>query len=146
MTDVRISSVVPAAVTGRNKPRQLTAMDLAMKLHYVQAVYFFKGTRGFTITDLKNNMFPLLQSYYHVSGRIRMPENDPSAPAIPYIRCNDSGTRIVEANVKEFTVEKWLNLDDRSIDHRFLVYDHVLGPDLIFSSLVFLQVHTQDLV
>lgn len=138
---VRISSVVPASMTGQNKPRELTAMDLAMKLHYVQAVYFFKGTRGFTITDLKSNMFPLLQSYYHVSGRIRMPDIDPSAPAIPYIRCNDSGIRIVEAKVEEFTVEKWLNLDDRSIDHRFLVYDHVIGPDLNFSPLVFLQVH-----
>ncbi|EOA18936.1 hypothetical protein CARUB_v10007574mg [Capsella rubella] len=142
VTGVRLSSVVPASVVGENKPRKLTPMDLAMKLHYVRAVYFFKGRRDFTVSDLKTTMFTLLQSYHHVSGRIRMPENDddPSALALPYIRCNDSGIRIVEANVEDFTVEKWLDLDDRSIDHRFLVYDHVLGPDLIFSPLVFLQI------
>lgn len=144
VTGVRLSSVVPASVVGENKPRQLTPMDLAMKLHYVRAVYFFKGPRDFTVVDLKTIMFTLLQSYHHVSGRIRMPDNDnnPSALALPYIRCNDSGIRIVEANVEEFTVEKWLDLDDRSIDHRFLVYDHVLGPDLNFSPLVFFQVYT----
>lgn len=145
MTSVRLSSVVPASVVGENKPRQLTPMDLAMKLHYVRAVYFFKGARDFTVADVKNTMFTLqslLQSYHHVSGRIRMSDNDndTSAAAIPYIRCNDSGIRVVEANVEEFTVEKWLELDDRSIDHRFLVYDHVLGPDLTFSPLVFLQI------
>ncbi|ESQ54873.1 hypothetical protein EUTSA_v10025274mg [Eutrema salsugineum] len=143
VTDVKVSSVVPASVTGENKPRHLTAMDLAMKLHYVRAVYFFKGTRDFTLTDLKDNMFPLLQlqCYGHVAGRIRMPDNDSSAPALPFIRCNDSGTRVVEAKVDGFTVEEWLDLEDRSIDHQYLVYDHVLGdPDLIFSPLVFLQI------
>ncbi|CAN8230672.1 unnamed protein product [Cochlearia groenlandica] len=143
VTGVKISSVVPASVTGENKPRHLTAMDLVMKLHYVRAVYFFKDTRGFTIAEWKRNMFVLLQSYYHLSGRIRMP-NDPEdkdtlASAIPYIRCNDSGVRIVEANVEELTVKEWLGLDDRCVDHRFLVYDHVLCPDLNFSPLVFLQ-------
>ncbi|XP_010439020.1 PREDICTED: protein ECERIFERUM 1-like [Camelina sativa] len=142
VTGVRLSSVVPASVVGENKPRPLTPMDLAMKLHYVRAVYFLKGKRDFTVSDLKTTMFTLLQSYHHVSGRIRMPENDndPSGLALPYIRCNDSGIRIVEANVEEFTVEKWLDLEDRTIDHRFLVYDHVLGPDLFFSPLVFLQI------
>ncbi|CAL9226708.1 unnamed protein product [Arabidopsis halleri] len=140
VTSARLSSVVPASVVGENKLRLFTPMDLAMKLHYVRAVYFFKGIRDFTVAELKNTMFTLLQSYHHVSGRIRMSDNDPSASAIPYIRCNDSGMRIVEANVEEFTVEKWLDLDDRSIDHRFLVYDHVLGPDLTFSPLVFIQI------
>ncbi|KAL0727112.1 hypothetical protein Bca4012_023205 [Brassica carinata] len=143
VTDVKISSVVPASLTGENKPRHLTAMDLAVKLHYVRAVYFFKGARDFTIVDLKDITFPLLalQCYDHVTGRIRNLDNDdPSAQAIPYIRCNDSGIRIVEAKVEGFTVQEWLDLDDRSIDHRFLVYDHVLGPDLFFSPLVYLQI------
>ncbi|KAG5413857.1 hypothetical protein IGI04_001424 [Brassica rapa subsp. trilocularis] len=143
VTDVKISSVVPASMTGENKPRHLTAMDLAVKLHYVRAVYFFKGTCDFTIVELKNITFPLLdlQCYDHVTGRIRiLNNNDPSAQAIPYIRCNDSGMRIVEAKVEGFTVQEWLDLDDRSIDHRFLVYDHVLGPDLFYSPLVYLQI------
>lgn len=143
VTNVKISSVVPALVTGENKPRKLTPMDLAMKLHCVRAVYFFKGTREFTTADLKNNMFGLLQlqCFYHITGRIRMSDNGPSSAGIPYLRCNDSGIRFVQANVEEFTVEEWLDLDDRSIDHRFLVYNQVLGdPDLIFSPLVFLQV------
>ncbi|KAJ4913075.1 Protein ECERIFERUM 1 [Raphanus sativus] len=143
VTDLKISSVVPASMTGENKPRHLTAMDLAVKLHYVRAVYFFKGARDFTIVDLKNITFPLLdlQCYDHVTGRIRNLDNDdPSAQAIPYIRCNDSGMRIVEAKVEGFTVQEWLDLDDRSIDHRFLVYDQVLGPDLFFSPLVYLQI------
>ncbi|CAH8384670.1 unnamed protein product [Eruca vesicaria subsp. sativa] len=144
VTDVKISSVVPASLTGENKPRHLTAMDLAVKLHYVRAVYFFKGARDFTITNLKDITFPLLdlQCYDHVTGRIRILDNndDPSAQAIHYIRCNDSGIRIVEAKVEGFTVQEWLDLDDRSIDHRFLVYDHVLGPDLFFSPLVYLQI------
>lgn len=145
VTDMKISSVVPASMTGENKPRHLTAMDLAVKLHYVRAVYFFKGTRDFTIVDLKNITFPLLDlpCYDHVTGRIRLLDNkNPSAQAIPYIRCNDSGMRIVEAKVEGFTVQEWLDLDDRSIDHRFLVYDHVLGPDLLYSPLVYLQVTT----
>ncbi|GLT60598.1 hypothetical protein SLA2020_333570 [Shorea laevis] len=134
ISGVRLSSVVPARITGDNKEMELTNLDLAMKLHYIKGVYFFESeaVRGLTVYELKAPMFKLLETYYPGSGRIRLSEM-----GRPFIKCNDGGVRIVEAQCDK-TVEEWLAMEDCSLDG-CLAYDQVLGPDLGFSPLVFVQ-------
>ncbi|KAJ4832855.1 hypothetical protein Tsubulata_001944 [Turnera subulata] len=133
----RLSSVVPGEVTGEAKDRELTNLDLALKLHYVRGVYFFRSeaVQGLTINDLKEPMFPWLALYPTTSGRIRRSQ----ATGRPFIKCNDGGVRIVEAECDQ-TLEEWLAANDHqySLDS-FLVHHQVLGPDLGFSPLVFIQ-------
>lgn len=134
----RISTVVPAT------PRDdkigechLSRMDLLLKLHYIRAVFFFENdaVQGLTNYDLKKAMFPLLDPYSHASGRIRRSES-----GRPFIKCNDAGVRIAESNY-DGTIGDWIAGSRYSIDG--LVHDHVLGPDLGFSPLVFVKVrHT----
>ncbi|KAF5455982.1 hypothetical protein F2P56_025501 [Juglans regia] len=131
--NVKLSSVVPATVTGEiNNVHELTDMDLAMKLHYIQGVYFFprEAVEGLTIGKLKEPMFKCLDLYTTVSGRVRRSET-----GRPFIKCNDSGVRIVEAECVT-TIEEFL---DMKKDQSFLVYNQVLGPDLAFSPLVIMQ-------
>ncbi|XP_050379189.1 protein ECERIFERUM 26-like [Argentina anserina] len=137
-SSLRLSSVVPATVTDqKHKVHELTNMDLAVKLHYIKGVYFFKSdaVQGLTAHDLKKPMFQLLQLYFAVSGRIRR-----SGTGRPFIKCNDSGVRTVEASCDE-TVDEWLARavkDDSVFDG--LAYNQALGdPDLGFSPLVFIQ-------
>ncbi|CAN6678908.1 unnamed protein product [Malus baccata var. baccata] len=133
----RLSSVVPATVTSdRNKVHELTDMDLAMKLHYIKGVYLFKSeaVEGLTIYDLKKPIFQLLQLYFTASGRIRRSET-----GRPFIRCNDSGVRIVEAHSEETVDELLAMAIEDSSALNGLAYDQVLGPDLGFSPLVFVQ-------
>ncbi|XP_050208666.1 protein ECERIFERUM 2 [Mercurialis annua] len=139
ISDVQLSSVVPGEVTGDSKKdHKLTNMDLALKLHYVKGVYFFtaEAVEDLTIYELKKPMFPWLVRYYAASGRIR--RSDQSGR--PFIKCNDGGIRIVEACC-DITLEEWKlakNYDDDDDDFGF-AYDQVLGPDLGFSPLVYIQ-------
>ncbi|KAL4309238.1 hypothetical protein GQ457_01G011180 [Hibiscus cannabinus] len=133
----RLSSVVPAKETRGNKDSELTNIDLAMKLHYIKCVYFFQSeaVRGLSPHDLKAPMFQCLEHYSTVSGRIRRSET-----GRPFIKCNDSGVRTIEARCDR-TVDEWLATardDCHSLDH-MLAYDQVLGPDLEFSPLAFVQ-------
>ncbi|XP_059633013.1 protein ECERIFERUM 2 [Cornus florida] len=134
VSDILLSSVVPGRVTGEDKVHELTNMDLAMKLHYIKGLYFFKSEAmdGTDIFKLKEAMFPWLVLYSPISGRIRLPEK-----GRPFIKCNDGGVRIVEAKCSR-TLEEWLGMKDRCLDDQ-LVYNHALGPDLNFSPLVFIQ-------
>ncbi|GFY85905.1 HXXXD-type acyl-transferase family protein [Actinidia rufa] len=133
--DVKLSSVVPARTTGDDKVHELTNTDLAMKLHYIKALYFFNSdaARGIDIFTLKKPMFYLLDRHVAASGRIRRQPDD----GRPLIKCNDGGVRTVEARCGK-TVDEWLAADDRSVDDR-LVYSEALGPDLGFSPLVYVQ-------
>ncbi|TXG52665.1 hypothetical protein EZV62_021834 [Acer yangbiense] len=135
VSGLKLSSVVPAKPTG-NKDHQLSNMDLALKLHYIKAVYFFdaKAAQGLCIYDLKEPMFQLLELYYTASGRIRRSDDDGGRP---FIKCNDGGVRIVEAFC-DMTVDEWLAVKEDSRDD-CLVYNQVLGPDLAFSPLVYVQ-------
>lgn len=143
ISELKFSSVVPAKATGDDKVRELTAIDLAMKLHYIRGVYLFRGSeevRNLTIYDLKKPLFPLLEQYYVVSGRIRRRIEDGDRP---FIKCNDSGVRIVEANCEK-SIDEWLSIiegDDKFL-HRdgCLVHTQAIGPDLGFSPLAFIQV------
>lgn len=141
----RMSTVVPASITeGEDKmTHKLTNADLAMKLHYVRGVYLFRSqaAEGLTTVNLKDPLFPLLNSYYPAAGRIR---RSPPEGGRPFIKCNDSGVRVVEAKCQK-TIDEWLALTagQSSPDpyDRLLRPDHFLGrdDDLAFSPLLFIQ-------
>ncbi|RAL47074.1 hypothetical protein DM860_017115 [Cuscuta australis] len=141
----RVSTVVPASITeGEEKmTHKLTNADLAMKLHYVRGVYLFRSlaVEGLSAVHLKDSLFPLLNSYYPAAGRIR---RSPPEGGRPFIKCNDSGVRVVEAECQK-TVDGWLALTagQSSPDpyDRLLRRDHFLGrdDDLAFSPLLFIQ-------
>ncbi|XP_015060148.1 protein ECERIFERUM 2 [Solanum pennellii] len=142
ISDVKLSSVVPGRITGDDKlQHEFTNMDLIMKLHYIKALYFFKNevVEGLHIHDLKLPMFNLLELYYPISGRIRRNDGGDGGGGggRPFMKCNDSGVRVVEAKCKNKTIDEWLAMNDS--DHDELVYDQLLGPDLGFSPLVFIQ-------
>nr|GMD93944.1 protein ECERIFERUM 1 [Ipomoea batatas] len=134
--DHRLSSVVPATITGEDKVLNLTNADLAMKLHYLRGVYFFRSEAvdGLNTGDLKSPMFRLLAYFYPAAGRIRRSPED----GRPFVKCNDSGVRIVEAKCSK-TIDEWLDMSDQSEYEHLLHHDQVLGPDLGFSPLVFIQ-------
>ncbi|KAF3793994.1 ECERIFERUM 1 protein [Nymphaea thermarum] len=149
ISGIRISSVVPAHVTGDNVVHELSALDLAMRLHYVKVVYFFRKdqVQGLDIYQLKKPMFSLLDLYFPVAGRIRKSESPTAAgtgpgPAVPpfYIKCNDGGVRIVEAKCA-ITLDEWLKSDESSLNCR-LVAQQVVGPQIGFSPLVYIQFTT----
>ncbi|KAL6128395.1 hypothetical protein ACLB2K_071750 [Fragaria x ananassa] len=124
-SSMRLSSVVPATVTAEeHKVHELTNMDLALKLHYIKGVYYFSRVEGVTSYDLKKPMFQLLQLYFPAVGRIRRSEN-----GWPFIKCNDSGVRIVEARCDQ-TVNEWLAMalgDDHDSSFDVLGYNQALG-------------------
>ncbi|KAL2317617.1 hypothetical protein Fmac_031493 [Flemingia macrophylla] len=131
-----ISTVVPATPRSEgNGECELRWMELIMKLHYIRAVYFFtsEAAQGLSISDLKKNMFPLLDRVPRlVSGRIRISESGQ-----PVIKCNDAGVRVAESH-RHCTLREWFQQHGCSLEG--LVPDHVLGgPDLAFSPLVFLK-------
>lgn len=134
--DVRLSSVVPASITGEDKVHELSNTDLMMKLHYVKGIYFFnsEAARGLSISDLKKPMFECLGLALHspVSGRIRKSED-----GRPFIKCNDTGVRVAEAKCSR-TLDEWLAFNDDSLNDQ-LVYSQFLGPDSGFTPLVFVQ-------
>ncbi|XP_052202922.1 protein ECERIFERUM 2-like [Diospyros lotus] len=142
--DVKLSSVVPSRVTSEDRADQeVTSMDLALKLHYIRGLYFFRRTdvvAGMDIIDLKRPTFKLLDLYYPASGRIRR-RTDQEGRRRPFIKCNDGGVRIVEAKCRK-TLDEWLSFNHNhqySVSDHLLVHAQVLGPDLSFSPLVFLQ-------
>jgi hypothetical protein len=133
--NIKLTTVVPATQSGENKVSELTDMDLAMKLHYIQGVYFFtsEAVEGLTPKDLKGPFFRCLALFFTASGRVRRSET-----GRPFIKCNDSGVRIVEADCDQ-TIEEVLTTKDHSF-HGTLAYAQVLGPELAFSPLVIIQV------
>ncbi|KAF3976659.1 hypothetical protein CMV_000143 [Castanea mollissima] len=135
VSNIKLSTVVPATASDENNVHELTKMDLVMKLHYIHGVYFFtsEAVQGLSIQDLKKPMFPLLDLYFMASGRVRRSETGK-----PFIKCNDSGVRIVEAK-SDKTIDEALAMEDHSLLDG-LAYHLALGPDLSFSPLVFIQV------
>ncbi|KAG8066227.1 hypothetical protein GUJ93_ZPchr0004g40034 [Zizania palustris] len=141
----RLSTVVPSSVTGETN-YELADADLAFKLHYLRGVYYYYAAgdvvRGLTTKALKDPMFPWLDAYHPVAGRVRRAEDDQLAPdgarRRPYIKCNDCGVRIVEAKCDRALAD-WLR-DDAPDRLSHLCYDKVLGPELFFSPLLYVQI------
>jgi hypothetical protein len=150
----RLSTVVPSSVTGEEANYELADADLLHKLHYLRAVHVFRAP-AFTIEALKEPMFPWLDLYFPVSGRLRRRQaadgdaeggegGKDAAAAVavgrPYVRCNDCGVRIVEVAC-DATVEQWLEAEaERGGLCKALAYDKVIGPELFFSPLLYVQV------
>ncbi|XP_066330251.1 protein ECERIFERUM 26-like [Miscanthus floridulus] len=149
----RLSTVVPI-VTGEEVNYELAGADLLHKLHYLRAVHVFRAP-AFAIEKLKEPMFPWLDLYFPVSGRLRRrqaadadgdAEDGKDGDAAvglgrPYVRCNDCGVRIVEVAC-DATVEQWLEAEaERGGLCKALAYDKVIGPEF-FSPLLYVQVCT----
>ncbi|CAD6265898.1 unnamed protein product [Miscanthus lutarioriparius] len=144
----RLSTVVPSSVTGEEVNYELADADLLHKLHYLRAVHVFRAP-AFAIEALKEPMFPWLDLYFPVSGRLRRRHQAADAGAEggkavglgrPYVRCNDCGVRIVEVAC-DATVEQWLQAEaERGGLCKALAYDKVIGPELFFSPLLYVQV------
>ncbi|TVU43283.1 hypothetical protein EJB05_09738 [Eragrostis curvula] len=148
--DHRLSTVVPSSVTGEAVDYELADADLLHKLHYLRAVHVFRAGDGdaaaLTVRALKEPMFPWLDLYFPVAGRLRRRDvtGDEGLAAAaeagrPYVRCNDCGVRIVEADC-DATVDEWLKEEaERGGRCRMLSYDKVIGPELFFSPLLYVQ-------
>ena len=147
----RLSTVVPGSVTGEAVDYELADADLLHKLHYLRAVHVFRApapgdaAAALAVRELKEPMFPWLDMYFPVSGRLRRrPAADDgevgAAAGRPYVRCNDCGVRVVEAAI-DATVEEWLEQEaERGGLCKALAYDKVIGPELFFSPLLYVQV------
>ncbi|KAJ3693499.1 hypothetical protein LUZ60_008979 [Juncus effusus] len=133
----KISTVVPASVTGEIN-HDLTNMDLVMKLHYLRGVYYFQKSEvldSISIFNFKQPMFPWLDLIYPVAGRVRRTDKPGGRP---YVKCNDSGVRIVEAKC-DVSLDDWLKDKKLMSRSKRLVSDKVLGPELYFSPLAYIQ-------
>ncbi|GMH18487.1 hypothetical protein Nepgr_020328 [Nepenthes gracilis] len=132
---IRLTTVGPGNVTG-DVIYEPSNMDLAMKLHYLRVVYFLRSqaVEGVTLAMLKEHIFTSLNYYYEICGRFRRSE----ATGRPHIKCNDCGTRFIEAKSGK-TVDEWIEMMDTSA-HRMLVSDQVLGPELTFSPPTLIQI------
>jgi len=148
----RLSTVVPGSVTGEAVDYELADADLLHKLHYLRAVHVFRApapgdaAAALAVRELKEPMFPWLDMYFPVSGRLRRRqaaaggEGGAAAAGRPYVRCNDCGVRVVEAAI-DATVEEWLEQEaERGGMCKALAYDKVIGPELFFSPLLYVQV------
>ncbi|CAM0902721.1 unnamed protein product [Alopecurus aequalis] len=152
----RLSTVVPSSVTEVER-YELAEADLAFRLHYLRGAYYYAAgevVRGVTTKVLKDPMFPWLDAYYAVAGRVRRPADDQqpqpqqgqagegdqgAASRRPYVMCNDCGVRIVEAQCDR-ALDDWLR-DDAAVDRvTQLCSEKVLGPELFFSPLLYVQV------
>jgi len=138
----RLSTVVP----GEAVDYELADADLLHKLHYLRAVHVFRAPAPGAVRELKEPIFPWLDMYFPVSGRLRRRqaaaggEGGAAAAGRPYVRCNDCGVRVVEAAI-DATVEEWLEQEaERGGMCKALAYDKVIGPELFFSPLLYVQV------
>ncbi|XP_074263666.1 protein ECERIFERUM 2-like [Silene latifolia] len=145
---VKVSTVVPGRVSGQGKVTELKGRDLAMKLHYIRALYFFENydhnnnnnnnnDSFVSVGELKSrHMFEWLETYFMTCGRVRAPIEEGAPPVMKF---NDAGIRVVEAESPN-TLDHCLSEPDLDLlTSQLIPSTHVLGPDLPFSPLVFLQ-------
>ncbi|XP_057783664.1 protein ECERIFERUM 26-like [Salvia miltiorrhiza] len=133
---VKLSSVGPANVTGPDAVTEPHNIDLAMKLHYLRGIYFFGSGlafAGFTILSVKEPLFTWLDQFPVPCGRFRRRDS-----GRPYIKCNDCGARLIQANSHK-TLHEWLHMNNHDYD-TLLCANHFIGPELQFSPLVYLQI------
>lgn len=142
--NVKLSSVGPGEMTRPGMKHEPSSIDLAMKFHYLKGVYYFKSHEAFeniTIFQIKEAMFKWLSQFNVVCGRFRR-ENC----GRPYIKCNDCGARLMEAECAK-TIEEWLELisdekihnDGQSLQKK-LIFGQPIGPELEYSPNIYLQV------
>ncbi|ESQ37267.1 hypothetical protein EUTSA_v10002536mg [Eutrema salsugineum] len=130
----RLSTVSASRPTETDTTQELTGLDLALKLHYLKAVYIYSAetARDLTVTHVKGPLFTVFDQIPWITGRFRRHDS-----GRPFIKCNDCGTRFVESHC-DLTVEEWLRVPNRSVDES-LVYHQPVGPELAYSPLVYIQ-------
>lgn len=133
--DIRLSSVGPGRATGSDIFHSPSGLDLAMKFHYIKLIYFFdpEAAQDLTVTKIKEWLFTLFNHYFIPCGRFRRSES-----GRPFIKCNDCGSRFIEAKCSK-TLDDWLAMEDWP-SYKLLVSQQVIGPELSFSPTVLLQV------
>ncbi|KFK39682.1 hypothetical protein AALP_AA3G275600 [Arabis alpina] len=129
-----LSTVTASRPTETSTTHEPTGLDLAMKLHYLKAVYIYSAetARDLTVMHVKGPLFAVFEQIHWIIGRFRRHDS-----GRPYIKCNDCGMRFVESQC-DLTVEEWLRVPDRSVDES-LVYHQPVGPVLAFSPLIYIQ-------
>lgn len=143
--NVKLSSVGPGEMTRPDTKHEPTSIDLAMKLHYLKGVYLFKSHESFeniTIFQIKEAMFKWFCQFNVVCGRFRRSENS----GRPYIKCNDCGARLMEAECAK-TIEEWLELisdeetnnGNDSLQNK-LIFGLPIGPEIEYSPNIYLQI------
>ena len=133
--DIRISTVAPADISTKYGFQELSAIDLAMKLHYIRFIYYFRipAFDGFTIIKIKETMCDWLNYASIPCGRFRRTDSGQ-----PILKCNAAGVRIIEASCY-LSLDEWLESKDDS-RHKLLVPSNIIGPELSYSPLVRIQV------
>ncbi|KAL8491318.1 hypothetical protein ACS0TY_023080 [Phlomoides rotata] len=132
----KLSSVGPGHATVSDSTFEPGNMDLAMKLHYLKGIYYFgsRAFEGLTTLDIKEPMFEWLDHYPVTCGRLRRDESGRA-----YIKFNDCGVRFIEARCDK-SLDEWLEMADAAAAvENLLCYDQVIGPELSFSPLVYIQ-------
>ncbi|KAL8026600.1 hypothetical protein ABFX02_14G038900 [Erythranthe guttata] len=134
--DIKLSSVGPGNVTGQDSIFEARNMDLAMKLHYIRCVYYFgsRAFEGLTTLAIKEPIFVWLNRFPMTAGRFRRDES-----GRPYIKCNDCGVRFIEAKCRTSLDEWFETSDDSATREKFLCSNQIIGPELSFSPLIYIQ-------
>lgn len=135
--NIKVSSIGPASVTGPGLISEPANIDLAMKLHYIRGIYYFRSQAFEDLTTLaiKEPMFTWLNKYPVTCGRFTRAESGRA-----HIKCNDCGVRFIEAKCDK-TLDEWLDMEDNIATlEQLLAPNKVIGPELGFSPLVFIQV------
>lgn len=144
--NVKLSSVGPGEMTRPGMIHEPTSIDLAMKLHYLRGVYYFKSHESLenvTIFQIKEAMFKWFNQFNVVCGRFRRSSENSGRP---YIKCNDCGARLIEADCVK-TIEEWLELisDEKSNNgndllQKKLIFGQPIGPEIEYSPNIYLQI------
>ncbi|CAN7127065.1 unnamed protein product [Brassica rapa subsp. narinosa] len=129
-----MSTVGSARPTETGTVHEPTGLDLAMKLHYIKAVYIYSAetARDVTVMHVKETFFTVFDQISWITGRLRRRDS-----RRPFIKCNDCGARFVESQC-DLTVDEWLRVPDRSVDGS-LVYHIPVGPELAYSPLIYIK-------
>ncbi|KAK4489154.1 hypothetical protein RD792_004948 [Penstemon davidsonii] len=134
--NIKLSSVGPGNVTSPDTIFEPGNIDLAMKLHYLRGIYYFRSQafEGLNTLSIKEPMFAWLNKFPMTCGRLRRAESGRA-----YIKCNDCGVRFIEAKCEK-TMDEWLEMKVEDVNlEKMLLSNQIIGPELAFSPLVLIQ-------
>ncbi|KAL8541999.1 hypothetical protein ACS0TY_003019 [Phlomoides rotata] len=132
-------SVVSGKPTEPGKIHKFSAVDRAMGLHTVHAVFYYgsnpfqEGPLASDLDNLRVTLSQLLDQYPVVTGRL---ERGPDGAW--QVKCTDAGVRMLQANVS-VTLDEWLTSADASEERDLTVWEE-MPHDPIFWSPFRIQV------
>lgn len=137
---LKLSSIGPADVTGPDAVFEPENIDLAMKLHYLRGIYYFRAPAfaGFTLWSVKEPIFSWLNQFPAPCGRFRRGESGRA-----FVKCNDCGARLIQTTCDK-TLDEWMEMvakeEDGTSLEDLLCEKHFVGPELQFSPIFYLHV------